>query len=54
MLNAWPDEPRIENAVMFVPNRESRNTYGPSDRLATKNSSAFSRPVEVRKAKIPI
>jgi hypothetical protein len=25
-LNAWPDEPRIEKAVMFVPNNDRRNT----------------------------
>jgi hypothetical protein len=33
---AWPDEPRIANAVMFVPNNENKNTNGPSDRLARK------------------
>jgi len=39
---------------MYVPNRDSRKTYGPSDRLATKNSSAFSRPADVRNAKTPM
>jgi len=39
---------------MFVPNRESRNTYGPSDRLATKYSSALPGSEEVRNAKIPM
>ena len=35
-VKAWPADPRIVNAVMFVPNRESRNTIGPSDRPARK------------------
>ena len=34
--NAWPADPRIVNAVMFVPNNERRNTAGPSDRPAKK------------------
>ena len=34
--NACPDAPRIENAVMFVPKSDSRNTVGPSDRPARK------------------
>src|ERR1041384_726049 len=38
LLNACPDEPRIANAVMFVPNSENRKTNGPSDRLARKRS----------------
>ena len=36
LLKAWPEEPRIANAVMFVPNSDIRNTNGPSDRLARK------------------
>ena len=36
LANAWPDEPRIANAVMFVPKSESRNTTGPSERPARK------------------
>ena len=34
--NAWPEEPRIVNAVMFVPKSDSRNTAGPSERPARK------------------
>ena len=34
--NAWPADPRIVKAVMFVPKSESRNTAGPSDRPARK------------------
>ena len=34
--NAWPEAPRMENAVMFVPNSDSRNTAGPSERPARK------------------
>src|SRR6187455_2267215 len=41
LLKAWPDDPRIANAVMLVPNSESRKTAGPSDRLARKYSSAL-------------
>ncbi len=33
---AWPDAPRIENAVMFVPNSDSRKTAGPIVRPARK------------------
>ena len=33
---AWPDEPRIAKAVMLVPNSDSRNTAGPSERPARK------------------
>ena len=33
---AWPDAPRIENAVMFVPKSDSRKTAGPSERPARK------------------
>ena len=36
LAKACPDAPRMENAVMFVPNSESRNTVGPSDRPARK------------------
>ncbi len=36
LANAWPDAPRIENAVMLAPNSDSRNTAGPSDRPARK------------------
>ena len=31
LAKAWPDAPRIENAVMFVPKSDSRNTAGPID-----------------------
>ena len=31
-----PAEPRIVNAVMFVPNKDSRKTAGPSERPARK------------------
>ena len=34
--NACPAEPRIVNAVMLVPNSDSRNTAGPSARPARK------------------
>jgi hypothetical protein len=34
--NACPDDPRIANAVMFVPKSEKRKTNGPSERLARK------------------
>ena len=40
LVKAWPDEPRIENAVMLVPNSDSTNTNGPSERPARKKSSA--------------
>ena len=33
MAKAWPDAPRIENAVMLVPTRDSRKIAGPSVRL---------------------
>ena len=36
LANAWPAEPRIVNAVMFVPKSDSRNTAGPSERPARK------------------
>ena len=36
LAKAWPEAPRMENAVMFVPNSESRNTVGPSERPARK------------------
>ncbi len=36
LAKAWPEAPRIENAVMFVPNNDSRNTVGPSERPARK------------------
>ena len=32
--NAWPADPRIVKAVMFVPNSDSRKTTGPRDRPA--------------------
>ena len=35
-VNAWPAEPRIVNAVMLVPNSDSRNTAEPSERPARK------------------
>ena len=31
LAKAWPEAPRIENAVMFVPKSDSRKTAGPSD-----------------------
>ena len=43
LLKAWPDEPRIEKAVMLVPNSDSTNTNGPSERPARKKSSAPAR-----------
>ena len=36
LAKAWPEAPRIENAVMLAPNSDSRNTAGPSDRPARK------------------
>ena len=36
LANAWPAEPRMVKAVMFVPKSDSRNTAGPSDRPARK------------------
>ncbi len=36
LAKACPAEPRIVNAVMFVPNSDSRNTAGPSERPARK------------------
>ncbi len=36
LANAWPAEPRMVNAVMFVPKSDSRNTAGPSERPARK------------------
>jgi hypothetical protein len=36
LLKAWPDDPRIANAVMFVPKSENKKTNGPSERLARK------------------
>ena len=36
LAKAWPEAPRIENAVMFAPKSDSRNTAGPSDRPARK------------------
>ncbi len=36
LWKAWPDDPRIVNAVMCVPNSENRNTNGPSERPARK------------------
>ena len=36
LAKACPAEPRIVNAVMFVPKSESRNTIGPSARPARK------------------
>jgi hypothetical protein len=36
LLKAWPEEPRMANAVMLVPNKEKRKTNGPSERLARK------------------
>ena len=32
LAKAWPEAPRMENAVMLVPNSDSRNTVGPSER----------------------
>ena len=36
LANAWPADPRMVNAVMFVPKSDSRNTIGPSARPARK------------------
>ena len=33
---AWPEAPRIENAVMFVPKSDRRKTTGPIERPARK------------------
>src|SRR5688572_3961139 len=54
LLNAWPDDPRIANAVMLVPNSDSRNTTGPSDRLARKYSSAPWATPRFRNANTPM
>jgi hypothetical protein len=51
---AWPDDPRIAKAVMFVPKRENRKTNGPNERFARKYSSACSLLDAFRKAKIPM
>ena len=53
LAKAWPEAPRMENAVMFEPKSESRNTVGPSDRPARKKSSACSVD-RVRNAKMPM
>ena len=53
LVKLWPDDPRMENAVMFVPNNESTKTNGPSDRPARKKSSA-PRATVWRNAKIPM
>ena len=53
--NAWPADPRIVNAVMFVPNSDSRNTAGPSERPARKYSSTAAPPrSDRRNAKMPM
>ena len=36
LWKAWPEEPRIANAVMFVPKSDIRNTNGPIERPARK------------------
>ncbi len=36
LAKAWPEAPRIENAVMFAPKSDSRKTAGPSERPARK------------------
>ena len=54
LLKAWPDEPRIENAVMLVPNSDSTNTNGP-ERAAGEEEilgAGASRPAR-RNAKTP-
>jgi hypothetical protein len=51
---AWPEAPRMENAVMFAPKSDSRNTTGPSDRPARKKSSADPAPRDERNAKMPM
>ncbi len=49
LRNASPDEPRIAKLVMFEPKRLSRKTNVPSERLATKKSSAlFALPAPER------
>jgi hypothetical protein len=52
--NAWPADPRIVKAVMFVPKSDSRKTSGPSERPARKYSSATAAPRPDRDAKIPM
>jgi hypothetical protein len=54
LLKAWPELPRMAKAVMLVPNSESRNTNGPSDRRARKKSSTCSLLAARRNAKIPM
>ena len=54
LLKAWPEDPRIANAVMLVPNSESRKTAGPSERLARKYSSAPCAPPLRRNANTPM
>jgi hypothetical protein len=51
--NACPAEPRMVNAVMFVPNNDSRKTAGPRERPARKYSSAPPAPVRLN-AKMPM
>ena len=53
-VKACPEEPRIANAVMLVPNRERRKTIWPSERPARKKSSAGCSGRARRKAKIPM
>ena len=36
LVKAWPDEPRIAKAVMFVPKSDKEKRMGPSERLARK------------------
>ncbi len=52
--NACPADPRIVNAVMLVPNSDSRKTAGPSERPARKYSSTAAPPRSDRQAKMPM
>jgi hypothetical protein len=51
---AWPAEPRMVNAVMLVPNSDSRKTTGPSERPARKYSSTAPSLRTPRHAKMPM
>ena len=47
---AWPDAPRIENAVMFVPKSDSRKTAG-SERAAGEEVTPRRRACPVGRAR---
>ena len=50
LAKAWPEAPRIENAVMFVPNSDSRKTVGP-ERAAGQEVLLGARGADLRGAK---